>query len=93
MEHRKSTRVTEFAVGILAGVSTYESVLAQALELTEDERELLVISVRRSLPQAPKDGYDAFWDGEIKRRLEALVNGEEDEMEWDEFEEELLSGG
>lgn len=73
-------------------MTKYESVLAQALELPEDERELLVANVRRSLAQTPKEGYDTFWDGEIKRRLEALVNGEDDEMDWDEFEEELMSG-
>ena len=71
--------------------TNYESVLAQALELPEDERELLMINVGLSLKESPGDDYDAYWESEIKRRLEALEKGDEDEMDWDEFRKELAA--
>ena len=67
-------------------MTKYESVLAQALELTEEERELLMIRVGLSLEEASPGKHDPYWDGEIKHRLEALEKGEEELVDWDEAE-------
>ena len=85
-------KVSEFAVGILMGVTKYESVLAQALELSEEERELLAIQVGLSLNESPAGGYETRWEAEIKRRIEAVDRGEEEEMDWEEVREELMGG-
>ncbi len=72
-------------------MATYESVLAQALELTEEERELLAIQVQLSLGREPGAGADPFWDREMKRQLEALVSGDDELVDWDEFDEDSLN--
>ncbi len=72
------------------GVTKYESVLAQALELTEDERELLMVRLGLTLRETPSDEYDAYWTAEIKRRLEALDGGEEELIPWDDAEKMIF---
>jgi len=63
-------------------VTKFESVLAQALELDDEDRELLAIRLGLSLEET-EPGYDEAWEAEIQRRLEALDRGEADEVEWE----------
>lgn len=92
--HTVSNQITggagEPATAILVVVSNYESVLAQALELTEEERELLAIQVQLSLGREPGAGGDPFWDRELKRQLEALVSGGDDLVGWGKFDGDLM---
>ncbi len=65
-------------------MTKFETVLSQALELDEEERQLLAIRLEASLGEAKDPGYDAAWEAEIKRRIEELDRGEADEVDWDE---------
>ena len=65
-------------------MTKFESVLSQALELDEDERQLLAMRLEMSLGEVKDPGYDAAWSAEIKRRVEELERGEADEMDWDD---------
>ena len=65
-------------------MTTFETVLSQALELDEEERQLLAIRLEASLGEAKDPGYDAAWEAEIKRRVEEVERGEADEVDWDE---------
>jgi hypothetical protein len=65
-------------------VTKFESVLSQALELDEEERQLLALRLEASLGEAKEPGYDAAWEAEIKRRVEELERGEVELIEWDD---------
>jgi hypothetical protein len=65
-------------------MTKFESVLAQALELDEDDRQLLAIRLNLSVERQP--GYDEAWAEEIKRRIERLDRGEADEVDWQDAE-------
>lgn len=65
-------------------MTKFETVLSQALELDEEERQLLAIRLEASLGEAKDPGYDAAWEAEIKRRVEEVERGEADEVDWDE---------
>ena len=76
----------------MAGVTKFESVLEQALALSDEDRELLAIRIDMSLREVKDEGYDAAWAAEIKRRLEEFDRGEADEMDWEDFRKELVEG-
>lgn len=65
-------------------MTKFESVLSQALELDEEERQLLALRLEASLGEAKEPGYDAAWEAEIKRRVEELERGEVELIEWDD---------
>ena len=73
-------------------MTTFESVLEQALALSDEDRELLAIRIDMSLRETKDEGYDAAWRAEIKRRLEEFDRGEADEMDWEDFRKELVEG-
>ena len=56
----------------MAAVTKFESVLEQALALSDEDRELLAIRIDMSLREVKDEGYDAAWAAEIKRRLERV---------------------
>lgn len=70
-----------------------ESVLAQALELSEGDREILLILVHESLPK-PKDPIwtDPALIAELDRRSKEADEHPETLMEWDEAEKEIFAG-
>jgi putative addiction module component (TIGR02574 family) len=74
----------------MAGVTKFESVLEQALALSDEDRELLAIRIDMNLPK--DEGHDEAWAAEIKRRLEEFDRGEADEMDWEDFRKELVEG-
>ncbi|MGE0600206.1 MAG: addiction module protein [Dehalococcoidia bacterium] len=72
-------------------MTKFESVLSQAMELDEDEREMLAIRLGMSLSEQKEPGYDEAWAAEIKKRLEEIDRGEADLVDWEEFEKELMA--
>jgi putative addiction module component (TIGR02574 family) len=51
-------------------------VLAKALSLSEQERELLIDRLSESLHSEPaEEGVEAAWDEEIKRRVSDIRSG------------------
>lgn len=72
-------------------MTKFESVLSQALELDEEERQLLALRLEASLGEAKEPGYDAAWEAEIKRRVEELERGEVELIEWEEVRRDLMN--
>jgi hypothetical protein len=72
-------------------VTKFESVLNQALELDEDEREMLALRLGMTLSDAKEPGYDQAWAAELKKRLAEIDRGEADLMDWEEFRKELVA--
>ncbi|MGE3074033.1 MAG: addiction module protein [Dehalococcoidia bacterium] len=67
-------------------MTKFESVLNQAMELDEDEREMLAIRLGMSLREQKEPGYDEAWAAEIKKRLEEIDRGEAELVDWEEAE-------
>ena len=63
-----------------------ESVLAQALELSEDDREILLIHVHESLPESKDPWADPALVAELDRRVGHAVKHPETVMEWEQAE-------
>ena len=72
-------------------MTKFESVLSQALELDEEERQLLALRLEASLGEAKEPGYDAAWEAEIKRRVDELERGEVELVEWEEVRRDLMN--
>lgn len=72
-------------------MTKFESVLSQALELDEDERQMLALRLEASLGEAKEPGYDAAWEAEIKRRVDELERGEVELVEWEEVRRDLMN--
>ena len=70
-------------------MTKFESVLTQALELDEADREWLAIRLNMSLENVP--AHDDAWAAELKRRIEEENRGEADLMDWEEFRKELMA--
>lgn len=70
-----------------------ESVLSQALTLSEDDRESLLIHLHESLPK-PKDDFwtDPALIAELDRRSKEADEHPETLMEWEEAEKEIFEG-
>ncbi len=71
-------------------MTKFESVLSQALELDEEERQLLAMRLYASLGEAKEPGYDAAWEAEIKRRVEEVERGEVEPVDWEEVRRGLM---
>ena len=64
-----------------------EELLAQALKLAPEDREILAVQLMGSLEQPPC--YDVDWDAEIKRRIEEADSGIVPGIPWETVREEL----
>ena len=72
-------------------MTKYESVLSQALELDDRERELLIIEVTQSLESPdPPIWDDPRFKQEIERRVQHAREHPETLMEWDEAEKAIF---
>jgi putative addiction module component (TIGR02574 family) len=63
-------------------MTTAESLLKEAMQLSSDERELLAIELFASLEKEP--GYDEAWEAEIERRIADLESGRTRPIELDD---------
>ena len=72
-------------------VTKFESVLSQALELDEDERQMLALRLEASLGETKDPGYDAAWEAEIKQRVDELERGEVELVDWEEVRRDLMN--
>jgi len=64
---------------------TLEQVRADAAQLSDDDRELLMVELAASLrPQTPEEqeAYDREWEAEIERRLRDIDEGREQLIPW-----------
>ncbi len=68
------------------GVTKYESVLTQALDLDEEDRELLVLQVSLSLEGGPDPLADPRLIQELDRRVQHAREHPETALEWKEAE-------
>lgn len=64
---------------------TLEQVRQDALALSQDDRELLVVHLHASFEKEP--GYDEAWSAEIQRRIKAIDDGTEELVDWEDAEE------
>ena len=64
-----------------------EELLAQALKLAPEDREILAVQLMGSLEQPPC--YDVDWDAEIKRRIEEADSGIVPGIPWETVRDEL----
>lgn len=71
-------------------MTKFESVLSQALELDEHERQMLALRLEASLGEAKEPGYDAAWEAEIKRRVEEIERGEVELIDWEDVRRDLM---
>ena len=66
---------------------TLEQVRADAAQLSDDDRELLMVELAASLrPQTPEEqeAYDREWEAEIERRLRDIDEGREQLIPWED---------
>lgn len=68
-------------------MTTFLSVLARALELDDEERQLIGVRLRG----VPPTGYDEAWGEGIRRRIAEIDRGEGALMDWEEFRKELTA--
>jgi hypothetical protein len=81
-----STRYTE-------RVTKYESVLTQALELEEEDRELLMIQVSQSLEANKSDPFDnPAFIAMLDRESKYADEHPESLLEWKDAEKEIFEG-
>jgi hypothetical protein len=74
-------------------VTKYESVLTQALELDEEEDELLMIRVSMSLDAGKTDPFDnPSFIAMLDRESRYADEHPESLLEWDEAEKEIFEG-
>ena len=64
-----------------------EDLLAQALKLAPEDREMVAAELMGSLEKDP--GYDDAWAAEIKRRVEEIDNGAAELVPWEEVRDRL----
>lgn len=72
-------------------MTKFESVLIQALELDEAEREMLAYRLGLSVGAEKEPGYDEAWAVEIKRRLDEIDRGDVKLVDWEEVRRELVT--
>jgi len=73
---------------------TLEQVRADAAQLSDDDRELLMVELAASLrPQTPEEqeAYDREWEAEIERRLRDIDEGREQLIPWKDVRARLLA--
>ena len=77
----------------LSMTAAFKAVLAQALELPDEERSELAAQLLRSLvpdgDSLTEEEWDAAWSTEINRRLAAIRSGEAELVDGDEVLAEL----
>ena len=64
-----------------------EELLAQALKLAPEDREMVAVELAASLEKDP--GYDDAWAAEIKRRVEEIDTGAAELVPWEEVRDRL----
>ena len=64
-----------------------EELLAQALKLAPEDREMVAAGLAASLEKDP--GYDDAWAAEIKRRVKEIDNGAAELVPWEEVRDRL----
>jgi putative addiction module component (TIGR02574 family) len=71
-------------------MSTYETVLAEASQLTEWERGQLIDALWETLPEASLPPLSDEWREEIARRSADLEAGRVTTVPWEQVREEAL---
>ena len=69
-----------------------ESVLAQALALSEDDREILLIHVHESLPESKDPWADPAFIAELDRESKYADEHPESVLEWEDAKKEIFEG-
>ena len=64
-----------------------EELLAQALKLAPEDREMVAAELMGSLEKDP--GYDEYWAAEIKRRIDEADSGRVPSIPWETVRAEL----
>jgi putative addiction module component (TIGR02574 family) len=72
-------------------MATLEQVRAEAAQLSDDEREILMLELAASLEPSSQQEYDRDWEEEIRRRLRELDEGRAETIPWEEVRERLLA--
>ena len=68
---------------------TIDELVAQAEQLSEDDRELLLIRLQQALAPPVDPAIEAAWIEEAERRLDAIDRGEMRSIPWDEAKKRL----
>jgi putative addiction module component (TIGR02574 family) len=68
---------------------TVDELLAQAVRLSPDDLELLVLRLQDRLDEFATPEIEAAWIAEAQRRLEAVDRGESRPVPWDEVRKDL----
>lgn len=82
--------MSEFADWYTCGVTKYESVLAQALELTEEERELLATQIHPGLSKDYAWTESPAYIAELERRVRHAGEHPETLVDWEDAEREIF---
>lgn len=69
--------------------TTVDEVLAQAVLLSPDDLELLVLRLQDRLDEFATPEIEAAWIAEAERRLEAVDRGESQSVPWDVVRKDL----
>ena len=64
-----------------------ERVLKAAMELSEEDREVIGVTLLASLTK--EEGYDEAWETEIQRRLEEMDSGRVEGSPWEEVQKKV----
>jgi len=64
--------------------STAKKILDEALALPEDERRRLADHLLESVPRESSDDIARAWDEEVRRRTQAIENGEAEAIDWEQ---------
>jgi putative addiction module component (TIGR02574 family) len=68
---------------------TVDELLAQAVRLSPDDLELLVLRLQDRLDEFATPEIEAAWIAEAERRLEAVDRGESRPVPWDVVRKDL----
>ena len=69
-------------------MSSLQTVLRDALALSPEERELLIIQLGSA--DEIEDGYEQAWGKEIERRLNVLREGHAELLDWRASEQSIF---
>jgi putative addiction module component (TIGR02574 family) len=75
----------------MASSERVQRALAAASELSKEEREELITELILGLERDrdPEPGYDEAWSAEIRRRVDAVVNGQSKGERWSQVRREI----
>jgi|CXWK01.1.fsa_nt_gi putative addiction module component (TIGR02574 family) len=68
---------------------TIDALVAQAEQLSEEDRELLLIRLQLALAPPVDPSIEAAWIEEAERRLDAIERGEMKTISWEEVRKGL----